>query len=353
MLGGFLAALDQTIVSVALPSHRRRPRVGLITSPGSSPRTCSRRRSRCRSTARSATLGPQACLPFRARDLPRPARCSRGNRRIDEGADRLAGVQGIGRGDGRRADDDRGHGPAAGARPLHGSSAPFRASRRSPARYRRLARRPPLVALGLLRERAVGIVAVGDRDHPPPPAHTAQVAPHRLPRRRAPYRRRRRAILLATWGGTQYKWGSNEIVGLGIAGASSRRLHLVGALRPGADSAVQLFRSPSSASPMRWASRSGWRCSARHLPPALPSDRLRRQPEKLRACGLIPLIAGLLVIGVLRPRDHAASAATSCSRSPAPRSSSPACSCSRCSGSTPRRWVASAYMVVVASGSVS
>ncbi len=33
----------------------------------------------------------------------------------------------------------------------------------------------------------------GDRDHPPPSAHAAQRAPHRLPRRGAPQRRRRRA----------------------------------------------------------------------------------------------------------------------------------------------------------------
>ena len=71
-------------------------------------------------------------------------------------------------------------------------------------------------------------------------------------------------ILLATWGGTQYAWGSSEIIGLGIVAwlclrPSSGR----SAGRPSRSCRCSSSARASSASRTRWASRSGWRCSAR------------------------------------------------------------------------------------------
>ena len=66
----------------------------------------------------------------------------------------------------------------------------------------------------------IGIVAVRDRDHAPPSAHAAQA--HRIDYLGAALLTGGvgALILLATWGGTEYAWGSNEIVGLGIVGVA-------------------------------------------------------------------------------------------------------------------------------------
>ena len=71
-------------------------------------------------------------------------------------------------------------------------------------------------------------------------------------------------ILLATWGGTQYKWGSSQIIGLGIVGVVLLAA-FVWQERRAAEPLLPFSSSAraSSASRTRWASRSGWRCSAR------------------------------------------------------------------------------------------
>ena len=83
---------------------------------------------------------------------------------------------------------------------------------------RRLPRHQPLVALGLLREPARRHPRGADRHHPSPSAHAAHAAPHRLPRRRAAQRRRRRADPARHLGRHRVRVGLDEIVGLGIVG---------------------------------------------------------------------------------------------------------------------------------------
>ena len=72
-------------------------------------------------------------------------------------------------------------------------------------------------------------------------------------------------ILVTTWGGNQYAWGSAVIVGLGDRRRrAARRLRLPGAPRGRADRpAAGCSARPSSAWPARSASSSAWRCSAR------------------------------------------------------------------------------------------
>ena len=72
-------------------------------------------------------------------------------------------------------------------------------------------------------------------------------------------------ILLTTWGGTQYAWGSSTIVGLGIAGVVllAAFVWCESARRRADPAAAGCSARASSASRTRSASRSGWRCSAR------------------------------------------------------------------------------------------
>ena len=88
-----------------------------------------------------------------------------------------------------RAGDHRRHRPAPAARPLHGPDRRRlrrRLGRRAAAR--RVLRRPDLVALGLLRQHAGRRDRDPDRDLQAQAAHAAQPAPHRLPRRDAALR---------------------------------------------------------------------------------------------------------------------------------------------------------------------
>ena len=71
-------------------------------------------------------------------------------------------------------------------------------------------------------------------------------------------------ILLATWGGTEYKWGSTRSSGSASwVWPCSRSSSGRSAARPSRSCRSSSSARPSSASPTRWASRSGWRCSAR------------------------------------------------------------------------------------------
>ena len=159
-------------------------------------------------------------------------------------------------------------------------------------------------------------------------------------------------ILLTTWGGNEYAWGSTTIVGLGIVGVALLAAFVWWERAPPSRSCRSgCSARASSASRTRWASRSAWRCSARSsssrctcsssTAPARPSSGLR----------LLPLMAGLLVaVDRLRAGRSAASAATRRFRSPARRSSSSACTCSRGSASARRPGSPRVYMLVVGVG---
>ena len=88
------------------------------------------------------------------------------------------------------------------------------------AAARRFSGREPLVALGLLRQRADRRGRDRDRRRAAAPAHAAPQPQDRLHRRGAARGSVGALILLTTWGGTQYAWGSATIVGLGVAGAA-------------------------------------------------------------------------------------------------------------------------------------
>ena len=129
-------------------------------------------------------------------------------------------------------------------------------------------------------------------------------------------------ILLTTWGGTQYAWGSSTIVGLGIAGVV-----LLAAFVWRETRAAEPIL-PAQAVPLeRVQSRERDRLHDRdgdvrrdHLHPALPAARLWRQPDQLRAADAAA--DGRTARGVdrLRPGDHAHWALQGRSRSRAPRS---------------------------------
>ena len=94
-------------------------------------------------------------------------------------------------------------------------------------------------------------------------------------------------ILLTTWGGNQYAWGSPEIVGLGARrGRVARRVHLAGEPRSRADHPAHAL--PLGDVPAR--ERDGLHdrdgdVRGDHLPAPLPPARLRRERDELRACG--------------------------------------------------------------------
>ena len=114
-------------------------------------------------------------------------------------------------------------------------------------------------------------------------------------------------ILLTTWGGNEYAWGSATIVGLGVAGVA-----LLAAFvwretpRRRADPAAHaLPLAASSASPARWASRSGWRCSARSSSSRSSCSSSTARARPAPGLRMLPLMAGLLVaVDRLRPRDQ-------------------------------------------------
>ena len=135
--------------------------------------------------------------------------------------------------------------PAAGARPLARLlRVRVRVLERARAGARRLLHRPPLVAVGLLHQRADR--DRGDRDHRPPlPRHlgAAHAASRRLPRRGADRGRGLGLVLLCDWGGNREPWDSPVIVGLGVAAvALARRLPVVGTTGAGTDPALAALR---------------------------------------------------------------------------------------------------------------
>ena len=232
----------------------------------------------------------QARLPRRDPDLPRRLD-ARGPEPVDGPADRVPRAPGNRRRrpDGRRAGDHRRHRPAARARPLHGPDR-LRVRRRLGRRpaARRLPRRQPLVALGLLREHADRSGRRGDRRPAAPPPHPADAPSDRLSRCRAAQRRGRpRSSSPSTWGGNQYAWGSATILGLlGVGARPRRRVHLAGAPRAGADHPAEPVPvSACSTSRARWASRSGWRCSVRSSTSPSSSSSSTAPARRARACG--------------------------------------------------------------------
>ena len=92
-------------------------------------------------------------------------------------------------------------------------------------------------------------------------------------------------ILLATWGGTQYKWGSSQIVGLGILGVVLLAA-FVWQERRAAEPLLPLAALPLAHLQRRehdgLHDRDG-DVRRDHLHPALPADRLRRERPRARA----------------------------------------------------------------------
>ena len=103
----------------------------------------------------------------------------------------------------------------------------------------------------------VGALAIADRRDAAAPAHAAPQPPGRLPRRGAARAAAVGAlILLTTWGGSEYAWGSPMIIGLGVVGvALLGALRLVGGAGRRADHAARRSSArASSTSRTRWAS---------------------------------------------------------------------------------------------------
>ena len=192
MLGMFLAALDQTIVSTALPTivgelgglnHLSWVVTSYLLASTASHAALRQARRHARAQAR---------LPVRGDRVPDRLGAVRAEP-VDGRADRLPRDPGPRRRrpDGRRAGDHRRRRPAARPRPLHG---PDRlrvrgGEHRRPA-ARRLLRRDALVALGLLREHPGRHRRRADHRLPAAPARPAHPPRGRLPRRRAAHRRR-------------------------------------------------------------------------------------------------------------------------------------------------------------------
>ncbi len=192
MLGMFLAALDQTIVSTALPTI-----VGdlgglqhlswvvtsyLLASTASTPLY----------GKLGDMLGRKPVFLFAVLVFLLGSVLS-GPLADDGRADRLPRDPGPRRRrpDGRRAGDHRRRRPAARSRPLHGPDrlgVRGRLGRRPAAR--RLPRRDDLLALGLLREHPDRHRRRADHRLPAAPARPAPSPQDRLPRRRAAHRRR-------------------------------------------------------------------------------------------------------------------------------------------------------------------
>ena len=222
MLGMFLAALDQTIVSTALPDDRRRP-----------PRWLAPRLDRRRLPARGDVLDtavgkarrpvrPEGLLPSRHRHLPDRLDPLRPQPDLDR-AHRVPGDPGTRRRrpDGRSAGDRRRHRPAARPWSLPG---PFRRRVRRGERdrtaARRRVRRAALVAMDLLRQRADRCHrARGRRQHRPGSAHPCSPR-HRLPRHRPPRARDDVPRALHEPRRHDLSPGARRtIIGLGVAGA--------------------------------------------------------------------------------------------------------------------------------------
>ena len=146
-------------------------------------------------------------------------------------------------------------------------------------------------------------------------------------------------ILLTTWGGNEYAWGSPTIIGLGVAGVVLLVLFVWQESRAAEPIIpLSLFRSRvfDVASAMGFTIGMAMFGAIIFIPLFL--QLVYGASPTSSGLRMLPLMAGLLAAAIaVGPRDHAGSAATRCSRSPARRSSSSACSCSRGSPSTPRR----------------
>ena len=158
--------------------------------------------------------------------------------------------------------------------------------------------------------------------------------------------------LVTTLGGNEYAWGSARLLGLGSGrGRAARRVRLAG--EPGRRADHPARALPLGRLPRR--QRHGLPRRLRdvrrdHLHPALPADGLRLHADRVRPSHHPADGGAARRRGRLRPHHLADRESTGSFRSSARRSSPPACSCSRCSTSGPRPWLASVYMAVVGVG---
>ena len=159
-------------------------------------------------------------------------------------------------------------------------------------------------------------------------------------------------ILLTTWGGTEYAWGSPLIIGLGVAGVV-----LLAAFVWQETPRARADR-PAHAVPLECLQRlerdgrdhRHGDVRSDHLHPALPAARLRRERHAVGPAHAAAHARPADGRDRLGPRDHAASAATRSSRSRAPARSWSACSCSRGSAWTRRPGSPRVYMLIVGVG---
>ena len=113
-------------------------------------------------------------------------------------------------------------------------------------------------------------------------------------------------ILLTTWGGSQYAWGSSTIIGLGIAGVVLLAAFIWQERARGrADPAAQVV--PLERVPCRERDRLRDRdgdVRRDHLHPPVPPNRLRRQPDRLGAADAAADPWAAHRDDLLRPGDH-------------------------------------------------
>ena len=139
-------------------------------------------------------------------------------------------------------------------------------------------------------------------------------------------------ILLTSWGGVEYGWGSATIVGLGVLGVLLLAAFLWQERRAQEPIVpLTLFRS-RGLQRLERDGRDDRHGDVRrdHLHPALPADRLRRERHRVRACSMLPLMIGLLTAAIrsgraisrIGPLPHVPDRGHR-------RRSSSACSCSR------------------------
>ena len=223
------------------------------------------------------------------------------------------------------------------------------ASRRRPA-ARRLLRRDALLALGLLRQPADRRAA--------PCSSSSSACTCTCPRSATQIDYLGAALLTAgvsalilvtTWGGNEYAWGSPTIVG-----ARRRRRRAARASSSCRSAAppepiipLKLFRSRGLQRRVlaRLRDRPG-DVRRDHLHPAVPAARLRRQPDELRPADAAADGRPADREHPLRPRDQPDRPLQGRSRSPAPRSRRVGLFLlSRLEVDTPP-WVASVYMLV-------
>ena len=140
-----------------------------------------------------------------------------------------------------------------------------------------------LVALDLLRERAYRDRCGGDREHTPPSPDAAQAAPHRLPRRGLAQRRCRSAHPARHLGRHRVRLGiARDRRARHRGRGAARGLRLAGAPGGRADpAAAALPLAHLQRRERDGIHRRDGDVRRDHLHPALPADRLRRERDEL------------------------------------------------------------------------